>query len=67
MVVLMGVQTIELVNFLKIVSTTNNTVTGLLWGESVEGKVSSVLIGMTINIETTAKYPQSKKNILEVH
>lgn len=60
MVVSIGMQTIELVNFLTIVPTTNNTVTGLLWGESVGGKVSSVLIGMTRNIESTAKYPQSK-------
>lgn len=56
----MGMQTIELVDFLKIVPKTKNTVTGLLWGESVGGKVSSVLIGRTRNIETTAKYPQSK-------
>lgn len=56
----MGMQIIELVDFLKIV-------TCLLWGESVGGKVSSGLIGMTRNIETTAKYPQSKKNIPEVH
>lgn len=60
MVVSMEMQTIELVDFLTTVPTTNNTVFGLLWGESVGGKVSSVLIGMTRKIESTAKYPQSK-------